>query len=111
MTRQDSKSDFRSSIDVTKEFPTAAGVHQRSLPSPLLYIAAMDAVIYDIQKAPPWNLLFLAVEDHVQKWTIQLQRFSLKPETKKTAHMGSAPKQTVRRTLMNYHGNWRISDN
>lgn len=60
MIYEGAESHFRRtcSSSLTKEFSIKGGLHQGSAFSPLLFVTVLDTIVSDVQKPPPWNLLY-----------------------------------------------------
>ena len=82
----------------TEYFNVKVGLHQGSAISPLLFIIIMDVLASEIDKEPPWAMLFAddlvlcetskaAVERELEIWRDQFERHGLRVSRSKTAYM------------------------
>ena len=82
----------------TEYFNVKVGLHQGSAISPLLFIIIMDVLASEIDKEPPWAMLFAddlvlcetskaAVEKELEIWRNQFERHGLRVSRTKTAYM------------------------
>lgn len=55
---QETKTCVKTAVGQSKEFKVQVGVHQGSVLSPLLFNIVMDYLAKDIQRPPPWNILY-----------------------------------------------------
>ena len=80
----------------TEYFNVKVGLHQGSAISPLLFIIIMDVLASEIDKEPPWAMLFAddlvlcetskaAVESELEIWRHQFERHGLRVSRTKTA--------------------------
>ena len=70
----------------TEYFPIEVGLHQGSALSPLLFIIIMDVLTENIEKGPPWALMFaddpvlcaMTREEDLETWRVVFERHELK---------------------------------
>ena len=55
------RSQVRVGEGFSKEFEVKAGVHQRSVLSPLLFIIVLEALSHEFQAGVPWDDLYTAL--------------------------------------------------
>ena len=89
----------------TEYFPIEVGLHQGSAPSPLLFIIIMDVITENIEKDPPWAMMFAddlvlcamtreEVEEDLETWRVLFERHGLKISRTKTEYLPSPTNDT-----------------
>jgi len=96
--RHDITSRVRSTVEISEPFNVKVGVRQGSALPPLLFVLCMNNVSRDLQKRPPWNLLYAydialasetkeALQDQAQLWKNIVTEKRLKLNIGKTEYM------------------------
>ena len=89
----------------TEYFPIEVGLHQGSALSPLLFIIIMDVLTENIEKDPPWAMMFAddlvlcamtreEVEEDLETWRVVFERHGLKISRTKTVYLLSPTNDT-----------------
>ena len=89
----------------TEYFPIEVGLHQGSALSPLLFIIIMDVLTENIEKDPPWAMMFAddlvlcamtreEVEEDLETWRVVFERHGLKISRTKTEYLPSPTNDT-----------------
>ena len=89
----------------TEYFPIEVGLHQGSALSPLLFIIIMDVLTENIEKDPPWAMMFAddlvlcamtreEVEEHLETWRVVFESHGLKISRAKTGYLPSPTNDT-----------------
>ena len=89
----------------TEYFPIEVGLHQGSALSPLLFIIIMDVLTENIEKDPPWAMMFAddlvlcvmtrdEVEEDLEIWRVVFERHGLKISRTKTEYLPSLTNDT-----------------
>ena len=89
----------------TEYFPIEVGLHQGSALSPLLFIIIMDVQTENIEKDPPWAMMFAEdlvlcamtreeVEEDLDTWRVVFERHGLKISRTKTEYLPSPTNDT-----------------
>lgn len=95
---RDVTTKVRSPAGISEEFEVKVGVHQGSALSPLLFNLVMNHLTVQIQRPPPWDILYaddivLTSEDPstlqriVEQWREALERAGLRVSREKTEYM------------------------
>ena len=89
----------------TEYFPIEVGLHQGSALSHLLFIIIMDVLTENIEKDPPWAMMFAEdlvmcvmtreeVEEDLKTWRVVFERHGLKISRTKTEYLPSPTNDT-----------------
>ena len=89
----------------TEYVPIEVGLHQGSAMIPLLLIIIMDVLTENIEKDPPWAMMFAddlvpcamtceEVEEDLETWRVVFERLGLKISRKKTEYLPSQTNDT-----------------
>ena len=90
----------------TEYFPIEVGLHQGSAPSPLLFIIIMDVLTENIEKDPPWAMMFAddlvlcamtreELEEDLETWRVVFERYGKKKISRtKTEYLPSPTNDT-----------------
>ncbi|XP_063375027.1 uncharacterized protein LOC134662685 [Cydia amplana] len=92
------KTKVRSPAGTSEQFDVKVGVHQGSALSPLIFNLVMNYLTADIQKKPPWNILYAddivlvskdpkELESTLEQWREALENAGLKISRNKTEYM------------------------
>ena len=95
------KTRVKTRCGLTQYFDIEVGLHQGSTLSPLLFIIIMDALASNIQRDPPWAMLFaddlvifeesrLGVDQQLDSWREVLEGNGLRISRKKTEYLRPA---------------------
>ena len=96
--------------DISAPYSVTVGVHQGSALSPLLFNLVMNAITADLQRPPPWCLLYAddvaisdtsseGLQDQVQAWKDRLQQFGMKLNVGKTEYLAMGVQQACQVTV------------
>ena len=100
-TYKATKTSVKTRCGLTQYFNIEVGLHQGSTLSPLLFIIIMDVLASNIQRDPPWAMLFadelviceesiLEVEQQLDRWREVLEGNGLNISRKKTEYLRPA---------------------
>ena len=89
----------------TEYFPKEVGIHQGSALSPLMFIIIMDVLTENIEKDPPWAMMFAddlvlcamtreEMEEDLETWRVVFERHGLKISRTKTEYLSSPTNDT-----------------